>query len=205
MGDWAADSAEMDGRAARCRWQVARDALRHSGGFTLIEMMAALAVLAILISVAAPSIREFIMNGRIRAQASDLAGDLALARSEAVKRNVRVALCTSNNGTSCTESAWQAGWIVFADPDADGALASPETVIKAASALSGGNVLSTTGQGTNSAGGYYVEYRPSGVVNAAGAADVVFTLCDSRTTADRGRTITVSITGRVETKPVTCS
>ncbi|MBT8768998.1 GspH/FimT family pseudopilin [Metapseudomonas boanensis] len=71
--------------------------------FTLIELMVAIALLAVLIGVAVPSYQSFIAAQRVRATVSDLHGDLVLARSEAVKRNRSMILTGHSSG-------WAAGW-----------------------------------------------------------------------------------------------
>lgn len=90
----------MDGMPAR---RIARSA----GGFTLLEAMIAIAVLAILASLAAPSFKELLAAQRIRLTASDLYSSLLMARSEAMKRNVTATV-------TATSSNWQNGWTVAA-------------------------------------------------------------------------------------------
>ena len=68
---------------------------RHGGvarwqGFTLIEMMVTIALVAIFSSLAAPSFREMIAAQRAKAAVSAVSGALWLARSEAIKRNTPV-------------------------------------------------------------------------------------------------------------------
>lgn len=181
-------------------------------GFTVIELMITVALLAILVGIAAPSLRDLTMNARITSQANDLMTDLAMTRSEAVKRSVRTAICTSSSGTACTSSNWQQGWIVFADADGDGALAAVTDIIKAVPALDGGNTLVSAGHSTNGSAAMFVPYRPSGVVTPGGAGTITFDLCDSRTIAtvgaaaasNKGRRITISGTGRAFVQGRTC-
>jgi type IV fimbrial biogenesis protein FimT len=82
-----------------------------SGGFTLLELMTVLAVVAILGAVAAPSFRQFIDNQRLRNASFDLVTDLLLARSEAVSRQRTVVL--SPSGTN--GGAWTDGWSLNQD------------------------------------------------------------------------------------------
>lgn len=70
---------------------------RKSDGFTLVELMIVIVILAILMAVGVPSFRELIASQRIRAAASALYDSLLLARSEAIKRNNTVTI-TVNAG-----------------------------------------------------------------------------------------------------------
>ncbi|WP_133716312.1 GspH/FimT family pseudopilin [Methylocaldum gracile] len=94
----------------------------HENGFTLIELMVAVAVLAVTLTIGVPSFRDTILNNRITTQINELVADLSLARSEAIKRGVPVTLCRRNSaGNDCDNSAaWTNGWVVFSDRDGDG-------------------------------------------------------------------------------------
>ena len=84
-------------------------------GFTLIELLVTLAVAAVLASLAAPSIRDFIVRSKMTNLSNEFSGSVLRARNEAVNRNVCVTLCMSSSGTACTTTGtdWQAGWIGF--------------------------------------------------------------------------------------------
>ena len=75
---------------------------RVSSGFTLIELMIAIALLAILAGVAMPFYRDIIAEQRNRSITNDLHSAMALARSEAVKRNTPVTLSPM--------PTWSEGW-----------------------------------------------------------------------------------------------
>ena len=68
-------------------------------GFTLIELMFTIVVLAVLLGIGVPNFRDFVRNSRLTSAANDLLTDVNLARSEAVKRRVPVTLCKSANGS----------------------------------------------------------------------------------------------------------
>ena len=169
-------------------------------GFTLIELMIAVALLAIGLGLGTPYIRDAVMNVRMTGQANDLMADLALARSEAVKRNVRVALCTSTNGTTCGGSSWSDGWLVFPDLNGNGTQDSgTELALKSRGKLEGDNTVQVCGD--VGAGPRYLPYRPNGV---SGTGFVAFVICDTRTTELNGRNIDISTTGRANVTRITC-
>lgn len=80
-------------------------ALAAPRGFTLIELMTVVALLAIVATVAAPSFRSFIGTINTKAVAFDLIADLSYARSEAIKQNTTVTLAPAAGG-------WTNGWTV---------------------------------------------------------------------------------------------
>lgn len=87
---------------------------RKARGFTLIELMIAIVVLSILITLAIPSFGSFLANGRSTTMANDLIFSLKFARSEAIKRGGRVVVCPRSGEGECSASAddWGNGWLV---------------------------------------------------------------------------------------------
>ncbi|MEW6679107.1 MAG: GspH/FimT family pseudopilin [Pseudomonadota bacterium] len=93
----------------------------HPGGFTMIELLVTIAIAAILLGLAVPSFMDFLRNTRLTTQANDLVLAFAYAKSEAVKRGVRVTVCSRQNDTTCAGSAtWDTGYLVFVDRDGQG-------------------------------------------------------------------------------------
>jgi type IV fimbrial biogenesis protein FimT len=172
-----------------------------TAGFTIIELMIALTLIALLLGIAAPSFREALMNVRMTGAANDLMSDLSLARSEAAKLNVPVYLCSSTNGTTCNGTNWRDGWILFADSNNDGSKAAGEPVVRARPALPNQNTISLVCGETAVDGAKALPYRPTGLSSAGGA---VFTLCDGRATPNSGRIITINVTGRPAVSRTTC-
>lgn len=100
-------------------------------GITLLEMVAVMGVVGILMAIAIPSYRYLNTSNRIAAEVNGLLGDLQYARSEAIKEGQTVSVCVSTNGTTCASgsTAWQNGWLVFADKNGNGSIDNATDVI----------------------------------------------------------------------------
>lgn len=81
-------------------------------GFTLLELLVAITVLGILVSIAIPSYKSTTLSAQLRTATNNLVSSINLARSEALKRNTLVTLCVSASGNSCETGNWQQGWII---------------------------------------------------------------------------------------------
>jgi type IV fimbrial biogenesis protein FimT len=92
---------------------------KSSHGFTLIELMVVVALVAILAALAAPSWTQLQMRNTIRTAVNDFTSSLYLARAEAVRLNVPVTVCPSTDGATCTATEYQLGWIVRTGNAAD--------------------------------------------------------------------------------------
>lgn len=90
---------------------------QKNSGFTLIELIMVLVVMAIILSIAVPSFRTMFANNQAGAISEDFIAALNLARSEAVKRGKLVSICRTTNAASCTSSTgdWNTGYIVYLD------------------------------------------------------------------------------------------
>jgi type IV fimbrial biogenesis protein FimT len=100
-------------------------------GFSLIELMIALAIFGLLLGLGVPSYRDWIASRQLANHAEYLAETLNQARSEAVKRSQRVNLCKSVDGKQCADTGtWSAGWIMFADDNVDGGIENAGSFIR---------------------------------------------------------------------------
>ena len=97
----------------------ARRRIFRESGFTLFELMITNAILVILTVVAVPSMSVFINENRQTAAINLLLSSMNMARTEAVKRSVRVLVCPSSGCGSVSASSWQNGWQVCYDANND--------------------------------------------------------------------------------------
>lgn len=124
-----------------------------SRGFTAIELMVVVAILAILAALAAPSFTPIIERWRVRQATEGLESTLYYARSEAIKRggNVAIQKLPNNTGgctTATTNQAWDCGWFVCADTNGNGACNAGEPELRRYE--SPGNIeVSRTGGGAS--------------------------------------------------------
>lgn len=102
-------------------------------GFSLVESLLAVTILALLLLAAGPSYRSWIASQQLANHAYFLAGAMNQARSEAIKTGYRVNLCKTRDRRQCATGGggWEEGWILFVDENQDGAVGGGETVIHA--------------------------------------------------------------------------
>jgi type IV fimbrial biogenesis protein FimT len=97
---------------------MARPVARARRGFTLIEAMVVVAMVAIIATLGVPGFRSFIGTMNSKSTAFDLVGDLAFARSEAIKRNQSIRMEPKAAGD------WSKGWCVVAGTAGNACVAS---------------------------------------------------------------------------------
>jgi len=178
-------------------------------GFTLIELMVTIMVMAIVLGIGIPSMTDFVRNSRMTGTANDLLAAMHVARSGAVSRRAPTTVCRSANPMAASPACGAGtGWIVFVDandvdgdglPDGDGALNAGEEILLANQGPPDTITITTTPAGSN-----FVSYASTGFLRSVGGTDSAtgFTLCDGRgnvVTAgsnSTARVIVISPTGR---------
>ena len=176
-------------RLNRLVWTITRDNQRMTPvkkltrGFTIIELMVTIAVLAVALAIAVPSYTNMLINNRMASKTNEFVASLHYARSEAVKRGANVRTCASTDGVTCaTTGDWDQGWIVLVE--------ATSTVLTVYPPLSHGDTLVKSGLQTRA-----IRFDGNGM--SAGFNGTV-TLCDRDGDPKKARAVIISNAGRIQ-------
>jgi type IV fimbrial biogenesis protein FimT len=170
-------------------------------GFTLLELMITVLLLAIISAYAAPSFNNLMRHTRIDSNTSKIRTALNYARSEAVNQGSTVTVCSSTNSIACNgDEKWQTGWIVFLDLDAGGdfdgnattnpCVAGNDCLLRVWDALPNGAELLETNVET------FVTFTEQGAVFGGKAFSL--NLTEPECGEDEQRTLSLNIIGRLD-------
>ena len=162
---------------------------RRSTGFTLLELMITLVIMAIVITVGLPSFNDFIAAQRVRTTASDIMSDIAFARAEAIKESRRVVMERVPGPTG----TWKDGWRICIDVNGDGDCDATDLVRKIANPVGGRTRVCADPDAP-------LVFRPDGrLMGARDATDgirVSDDLGDGDVTNNRTRLVFIGVSGR---------
>ena len=171
-------------------------------GITLLELMFAVTILAIVLGIGVPSFVNIVASNRMAALNNDVISAIHRARSEAVKQRTNTVMCPSDNPTAVVPACGVTmtnGWIVFTDANNNGVVNPPtDLVILAHEAVLGTNL------NVFADGGGYMSFASTGFaqnVPALGVATRNVLMCDDRghqniDNQSPARAINMSVTGR---------
>ncbi|MGZ8288567.1 MAG: GspH/FimT family pseudopilin [Telluria sp.] len=172
--------------------------LQRNAGFSMSEMLVTVAVVAVTTSIGLPMVSGFIDDAAVSGTADQTLAGLHYTRSEAVKRNTRVTMCRSSDGSACAAAAagdaeW-GGWIVFVDGDETGSVDDGDEILRVQGALASKGRLIGSGGMNN-----YVSYMSNGQArDADGAAQTgSFYSCAVKAGAKRRKITLTAGTGWV--------
>lgn len=173
---------------------------RAQCGFTLVEALVALVLLAVLVALAAPSLAALRQRQQLRGVAEGFWNSLVLARAEAMARQQRVTVCAQSAAGDCDATGpWQRGWLVFVDANRNGQREADEPLLQRQGALPTG--VSLVGNSTVRRALAYAEEGRS-VTASGGFLAGTLTLC--RAGQSQGWDVVVNAVGRPRLEKASC-
>ncbi|MDX2367720.1 MAG: GspH/FimT family pseudopilin [Colwellia sp.] len=155
-------------------------------GFTLIELMIGIAIVAILSATALPSLNSFTVGMRVDNEINQIHRLVLTARNSAINMEQNVIFCPLV-GTTCTAGEWDKELSVFIDINNNGTYESAtDTLLKVKNEISDGDKLIYAGNSN-------LTFRPTGRITAN--ANTAFKYC-AKNHDDMSRSITISLSGR---------
>lgn len=177
--------------------------MRNQAGFTLLELLITLSIVAIILGVGTPSFLNLSQDNNLIGQTNSMLGTIRFARSEAIKRNTDVIICQSSNGVECTNlEDWTQGMMVFVDTNNNGVYEAPanpdaidlrvdDLIIKIQDDLDVDYTISSATYGAAQP----LSFNSSGYLDNSGDIKI----CDQRG-EDYCRVIAIELSGRTRNK-----
>jgi len=169
-------------------------------GFTLVEAMVVIAILAVLVALAAPSFQRLVQRYQVRQAMGDFTAALYLARSEAIKRGGRVTMAKAA-AAGCTAAGvkdWHCGWEIFVDANENGTRDDGDELLQAFGVLKGASICVNAGAN--------LKFNAWGDFNGAGITSVRVLPTDDNTNAlGLGLLMNIAAGGRIKTESGTTS
>ena len=164
--------------------------VRHSRGYSLVELMTVVAITGLLAALSVPSFARFLRSSQVNATFNELVADVNATRVNAVKFGHGVSIYSASGTTD-----WSTGWTISEDANSNGRVDSTDPVVRRHPALPRGYTLLTTGPGPLNApltfNGQGQRQTPVDV------GYVYFVLCNPDGIAADARTLRISGSGTV--------
>lgn len=169
-------------------------------GFTLVELLVVLGVGSILLAIAVPGYAYLVGTSRVAAVTNDFVTVLHLARSESIKRGIRVTVCKTNDATAAAPACdvgavWEQGWIVFVDGGTRGVIDGSDVILRVQGVVTGSTITPSPNYSN------FISYLPSGASQGSGnLANGTLAVC----AGGSRRNIVINITGRPRIQTGSC-
>ena len=177
--------------------------INRASGVTLLELLMALAVFAILVGVGVPSFAAAIKNSCMSSNHNALVSSLYLARSEAIKNSGSVTVCPRGSKTSLQCSTnWDNGWLVFADRtqlsnETTANVDADDEIVNVVEGTCGSGRIHGYGSSNRTAAGAtprnFLRYNDRGSTNWRNGS---FVICDDRGSSS-SRAVNIVLTGDI--------
>lgn len=137
-------------------------------GYTLIELLVVIIIIGVVAAIAFPNFQGMANGNRLTSGTNEVVATLQMARLEAIRRNSRVVVCSSTNGTSCSGASNWSRMIAFVDADRDGVVDVGEQIVRDTT-VPGPAVVNASTAVTNNR----ISFRSDGIARAGTSTTVL--------------------------------
>lgn len=172
----------------------ARSPWGFKSGFTLIDLLIVLSLLALLSTLAMPDFSRLLERQRLTGATNALLAHLHFARNQAIALGQPVSACPSRDGRQCEAGGrWEHGWIIHVDRRGQAGPLAEEDLLRVVTGHPG--FIMQSGQRQR------VRFTPAGM---AYGSNLTIRICRSPARAGRrdGRRVIVSNPGRIHSRPL---